>query len=79
MLGTELSLLLEKSGYSFIGTDREVDITDYAALEAQAFCPVSGKASLALCYGSLGHRKNKRVVHAGNRKAYLAKEQEVSF
>jgi len=34
MLGTELSLLLEKSGYSFIGTDCEVDITDYAALEA---------------------------------------------
>jgi len=33
MLGTELSLLLEKSGFSFIGTDREVDITDPAALE----------------------------------------------
>ncbi|GBU26632.1 dTDP-4-dehydrorhamnose reductase [Treponema sp. R8-4-B8] len=32
MLGTELSLLLEKSGYSFIGTDREVDITTTAAL-----------------------------------------------
>jgi len=34
MLGTELSLLLEKSGYSFIGTDSEVDITNYAVLEA---------------------------------------------
>jgi len=33
MLGTELSLLLEKSGYSFVGTDREVDITNPAALE----------------------------------------------
>jgi dTDP-4-dehydrorhamnose reductase len=32
MLGTELSLLLEKSGVLFIGTDREVDITDAAAL-----------------------------------------------
>ena len=32
MLGTELSLLLEKSGYSFIGTDRELDITDTAEL-----------------------------------------------
>jgi dTDP-4-dehydrorhamnose reductase len=32
MLGTELSLLLEKSGYSFIGTDCEVDITNPAAL-----------------------------------------------
>jgi len=34
MLGTELSLLLEKSGLPFIGTDREVDITDMAALAA---------------------------------------------
>jgi len=33
MLGTELSLLLEKSGYSFIGTDCEIDITTTAALE----------------------------------------------
>jgi len=33
MLGTELSLLLEKSGYSFIGTDSEIDITSLAALE----------------------------------------------
>jgi dTDP-4-dehydrorhamnose reductase len=33
MLGTELSLLLEKTGYSFIGTDCEVDITAPAALE----------------------------------------------
>jgi len=32
MLGTELSLLLEKSGYSFIGTDCEVDITTTVAL-----------------------------------------------
>ena len=34
MLGTELSLLLEKSGLSFVGTDREVDITDMAELNA---------------------------------------------
>jgi dTDP-4-dehydrorhamnose reductase len=33
MLGTELSLLMEKSGCSFVGTDREMDITDAAALE----------------------------------------------
>ena len=33
MLGTELSLLLEKNGFSFTGTDMEVDITDQAALE----------------------------------------------
>jgi dTDP-4-dehydrorhamnose reductase len=33
MLGTELSLLLEKSGLPLIGTDREIDITDAAALE----------------------------------------------
>jgi len=33
MLGTELSLLLEKSGLPFVGTDREVDITDTAALK----------------------------------------------
>jgi len=32
MLGTELSLLLKKSGYPFIGTDREVDITTTVAL-----------------------------------------------
>jgi len=33
MLGTELSLLLEKSGLPFVGTDREVDITDTTALK----------------------------------------------
>jgi len=32
MLGTELSLLLEKSGIPFASTGREVDITDMAAL-----------------------------------------------
>jgi dTDP-4-dehydrorhamnose reductase len=32
MLGTELSLLLEKTGLAFAGTDREVDITNPAAL-----------------------------------------------
>ncbi|GHT61354.1 NAD(P)-dependent oxidoreductase [Spirochaetia bacterium] len=36
MLGTELSLLLEKKGIPHIGTDREVDITDPAALGAFA-------------------------------------------
>jgi dTDP-4-dehydrorhamnose reductase len=36
MLGTELSQLLEKSGFSFAGTDREVDITDMAALTSAA-------------------------------------------
>jgi dTDP-4-dehydrorhamnose reductase len=33
MLGTDISLLLEKSGLPFVGTDREVDITDAAALK----------------------------------------------
>ena len=41
MLGTELSLLLEKQSIPFVGTDREVDIADPAALEkfaqAQSF------------------------------------------
>jgi len=32
MLGTELSLLLEKENLKYIGTDREVDITDINAL-----------------------------------------------
>ena len=32
MLGTELSILLEKSGIPFVGTDCEVDITDPSAL-----------------------------------------------
>ena len=32
MLGTELSLLLEKTGIAFIGTDHDVDITDPVAL-----------------------------------------------
>jgi len=36
MLGTELSLLLEKNGVPFIGTDREVDIADPEALRAFA-------------------------------------------
>ncbi|GHV44552.1 NAD(P)-dependent oxidoreductase [Spirochaetia bacterium] len=36
MLGTELSLLLEKKRIPHIGTDREVDITDPAALGAFA-------------------------------------------
>jgi dTDP-4-dehydrorhamnose reductase len=36
MLGTELSLLLEKTGIPFTGTDREVDITDSAALSGFA-------------------------------------------
>jgi len=36
MLGTELSLLMEKSGVLFTGTDREVDITSVCALEKKA-------------------------------------------
>jgi dTDP-4-dehydrorhamnose reductase len=36
MLGTELSLLLEKKGIPFQGTDREVSILDPAAIEAFA-------------------------------------------
>jgi dTDP-4-dehydrorhamnose reductase len=44
MLGTELSLLLEKRGVPFTGTDREVDITDPAALAAYAAALWPGKA-----------------------------------
>jgi dTDP-4-dehydrorhamnose reductase len=36
MLGTEISLLFEKEGIPFTGTDRQVDITDPAALAAFA-------------------------------------------
>ena len=36
MLGTELSRLFEKEGIPFTGTDREIDITDPAALAAFA-------------------------------------------
>jgi dTDP-4-dehydrorhamnose reductase len=36
MLGTELSLLLQRRGIPFTATDREVDITDPAALDACA-------------------------------------------
>jgi len=36
MLGTELTLLMEKSGVIFTGTDREVDITNICALEKKA-------------------------------------------
>jgi dTDP-4-dehydrorhamnose reductase len=39
MLGTELSLLLERRGLPFTATDREIDITDPAALEAYAGRP----------------------------------------
>jgi dTDP-4-dehydrorhamnose reductase len=46
MLGTELSLLLEKQG-PFTGTDREVDITDPAALAAFAAALWSGTADSA--------------------------------
>ncbi|MDR0301845.1 MAG: dTDP-4-dehydrorhamnose reductase [Treponema sp.] len=42
MLGTELSLLLEKSGLSFVETDREVDITNMAALTA-AYAEIAEK------------------------------------
>ncbi|MDR2376248.1 MAG: dTDP-4-dehydrorhamnose reductase [Treponema sp.] len=36
MLGTEFARLLEKQGVPFAGTDREVDITDPAALDSYA-------------------------------------------
>jgi dTDP-4-dehydrorhamnose reductase len=39
MLGTEFSLLLERRGLPFTATDREIDITDPAALEAYADRP----------------------------------------
>jgi len=45
MLGTELSMLMEKTCLPFIGTDREVDITDPAALTA-AYAKLSEKQSV---------------------------------
>jgi len=42
MLGTELSLLLEKHGLPFIGTDREIDITGMEALKT-AVAKLAGK------------------------------------
>jgi dTDP-4-dehydrorhamnose reductase len=39
MLGTEFSLLLERRGLPFTATDREIDITDPATLEAYADGP----------------------------------------
>ena len=46
MLGTELTLLLEKYGCSFIGTDCELDITDYAVLEEFIQTSQNGKQSI---------------------------------
>jgi dTDP-4-dehydrorhamnose reductase len=43
MLGTELSLLLERRGIPFTATDREVDITDPAALDACAEGALRGR------------------------------------
>ncbi|MDR2176727.1 MAG: dTDP-4-dehydrorhamnose reductase [Treponema sp.] len=42
MLGTEFSRLLEKHGLPFTGTDREVDVTDPAALDACAEAQSAG-------------------------------------
>jgi len=39
MLGTELSLALERRGIPFVGTDREVDITDPGAFRALRLRP----------------------------------------
>ena len=43
MLGTEFSRFLEKAGVPFTGTDREVDITSPAALEAFAETGAGGR------------------------------------
>ena len=43
MLGTEISLLLEKSGIPFIGTGREVDITDTDALKDFTLTQAAGR------------------------------------
>ncbi|WP_010254850.1 sugar nucleotide-binding protein, partial [Treponema primitia] len=42
MLGTELSRVLEQRGLAYVGTDREVDITDPAALAAFAAKQAAG-------------------------------------
>lgn len=41
MLGTELTLLLKEKGLSFIGTDKEADITDKKALREYVSCHTS--------------------------------------
>jgi len=51
MLGTELSLLLEKKGIEFVGSDREVDIRDIEALRvfARASFPAGGPDWVVNC------------------------------
>jgi len=75
MLGTELSLLLEEKGVSFIGTDSEVDITDPAALkgfvkkQAEAFTWVINCAAYTAVDKAEDDRENCRLLNtigAGN-------------
>jgi dTDP-4-dehydrorhamnose reductase len=49
MLGAELSLCFKARGMAHIGTDREVDITDAAALEAFAAEQVGAIAVIVNC------------------------------
>jgi len=81
MLGTELSLLLEKTGLPFIGTDREVDITDSAALagfaEKQPFTWIVNCAAYTAVDKAEGDRENCRLLNTvgpGNI-AYVAREK----
>jgi dTDP-4-dehydrorhamnose reductase len=80
MLGTELSLLLEKAGLPFTGTDREVDITEPAALagfaEKQPFAWVVNCAAYTAVEKAEGDGENCRLINtigAGNI-ARLARE-----
>jgi len=73
MLGTEVSRLLEKNGVSFIGTDREIDITDPAALkgfaETRPFTWIINCAAYTAVDKAEDDRENCRLLNtagAGN-------------
>ena len=73
MLGTDLSLLLEKSGFSYIGTDRELDITDQTALvefaEKRPFTWIVNCAAYTAVDKAEDDRENCRLLNttgAGN-------------
>ena len=75
MLGTELSLLLEKGAIPFTGTDREVDITDPAAImdfiqrQAEPFKWIINCAAYTAVDKAEDDRENCRLLNtegAGN-------------
>jgi len=69
MLGTELSLLLERDALPFTGTDREVDITDPAAImgyiksQAQPFAWIINCAAYTAVDKAEDDRENCRLLN----------------